>query len=230
MLAEQFDVCVACQRNKPHSSIPETRPALDQWNPNIVRIRRLQISLQQYTYSQWKYRQPSIFPRIPSGCLHVIQNTLPPQLRLRLMIVRILDRSLLSIEDSKTPSCWHTVSLRYNNRDVEQWKLEGNEDLSRLVECVLRFARQTADTVVFSKPGRSPCVLVKTTFTPKFIRNLLMTKLYFKCEALRTASGQLDGHSSGGAYRLRERASTIAKISGSKVVCIGGEDLAFTSI
>ncbi|KAM0715427.1 hypothetical protein Q7P37_008925 [Cladosporium fusiforme] len=230
MLAEQFDICVACQRNEPHSSMPGTTPGLDPWNPNIVRIRRLQVSLQQYTYSQWKYRQPSIFPRMPPGCLHVIQYALPPQVRIRLMVVRILDRSLLSIEDSKYLSRWHAVSLRYNNRDVEQWKLEGNEDLSRLVEGVLRFARQTADTIVVSKPGRSPCVLIKTTFTPKFISDLLRTRLYFQRKALKTTSGRLDRNSSGAFHRLRERTSTIAKISGSKVVCLDGEDIAFMSI
>lgn len=78
LLAEQFDICVACQQANPDRSTPDGEPALLTWNPNLSRVRRLQVSLQQYTYSQWKYRQPSAFPRVPHGCLHIVQGALPP--------------------------------------------------------------------------------------------------------------------------------------------------------
>lgn len=234
LLAEQFDICVACQQANPDRSAPDGEPALLAWNPNLSRVWRLQVSLQQYTYSQWKYRQPSAFPRVPHGCLHIVQGALPPLLNLRLLIVRILGRSLLSVGDSKRPSRWHAVSLRYNDRDIEQWKLEGHADLSRSVEDVLRYGKQTADSIVFSDSGRSPCVLTRATLSWTFLNDLLRTRRCFKKEGLDSAfhetSDRLNMYTSGGSRRLRERACAVARRSGSRLVSLDGEEIAFTSI
>jgi hypothetical protein len=98
------------------------------------------------------------------------------QLHLDLLVVRILERSLLSIEDSRLPSSWYTVSQAYNIRDVEQWKVEGDEDLKRLVDDVLRFAAHRARNVIISEHGL-----------------LLKTGRYFGREALSPGMGSSDG-------------------------------------
>jgi hypothetical protein len=99
---------------------------MESWNPNLGRVRRLQVSVQQYTYSQWKYRQPSVYLRIPQSCLHVPHAALQEQLHLDLVIIRIPERSLLSVEDPRRRSCWHTIAQSHNIRDVELWKTEGD--------------------------------------------------------------------------------------------------------
>jgi hypothetical protein len=73
---EQQDICLVCQRTGVHDPTPDAKRLTESWNPNLDRVRRLQVSVQQYTYSQWKYRQPSAFPHISQSCLHVPSEAL----------------------------------------------------------------------------------------------------------------------------------------------------------
>lgn len=230
--AEQLDICLVCQRTGLHGLIPNAELSQEEWNPNLSRVRRLQISLRQYTYSQWKYRQPSLFPRIPRGCLHVPYAILQRQLCLDLLIVRVLERSLLSIEDSSLPSSWHTVSQRYNVRDVELWKSEGAEDLARLVEDVLQIATPKANNIFISGLGHTPWIYIKTTETPRYILDILKMGQYFRNEGPRPKIRLplLGGKSAKISQRVREKVCTIARMSGSKVACLHGEQIAFTNI
>lgn len=228
--AEQLDVCLACQRKSLHDQTPDATPLSEAWNPNLSRVRRLQVSLQQYTYSEWKYRQPSAFPRIPQGCPHMSYVALQPQLRLSLLIIRTLERSLLSVEDSRRPTCWQSVSQRYNVRDIEQWKFEGEEDLSRLVEDVLQFATETADHIVVSGSGHTPWVFARAAMTPRYILDFLETGRYLGSEVPDIAKVPFDKGNFKGPCRVQERIITVARMSGSKAVSLHGEDVAFTSI
>jgi hypothetical protein len=228
--AEQLDICIVCQRTRVHGLAPNAKPTLDGWNPNLGRVRRLQVSLQEYTYSQWKYRQPSAFPRILQDCLHVPCVVLQRQLHLDLLVVRILERSLLSIEDSRLPSSWYTVSQAYNIRDVEQWKVEGDEDLKRLVDDVLRFAAHRARNVIISKNGLLPQVSTKDAVTPRYVFHFLKTGRYFGREALSPGMGSSDGGSFEVSCRARQKIYTLAKMSGSRIVRLDGENIAFMSI
>lgn len=176
---EQQNICLVCQRTNLHNSTPDAQRLLESWNPNLDRVRRLQVSVQLYTYSQWKYRQPSAFPHISQSCLHVSSEALQEQLHLDLLVIKVLQRSLLSVEDSRRLSCWYTISQSYNVRDVELWKTEGNEDLKRLVEDVQLFAARKASNVIVSRLGRSPRILSETTMIPRYISGLLQTGRYF---------------------------------------------------
>lgn len=228
--AEQLDICLACQRTGHHGLGPDVKPTLEGWNPNLSRVRRLQVSLQQYTYSQWKYRQPSTFPPIPQSCLHVPCAALQQQLHLDLLIVRISEPSLLSVEDSRRLSCWHTVSQSYNVRDIEQWKVEGDKDLGRLVVDILRFSTHQARNVTVVGHGHLPWVSTETAMTPRYIIDFLKTGRYFGSEASGSRTGLFDGGSFEVSRRVREKRYTLAKMSGSRAVSLGGENISFTSI
>jgi hypothetical protein len=227
---EQQNICLVCQRNDPHDLTPDAKRILESWNPNLDKVRRLQVSVQQYTYSQWKYRQPSAFPRTSQSCLHVPSEALREQLHLDLLVIRVLQRSLLSVEDSRRPSCWHTISQSYNVRDVELWKTEGDEDLKRLVEDVLQFAARKASNVIVSRLGRSPRMLSETTMIPRYISGLLQTGRYFLGSAPCDKTGLLGRENFEGCRRAREKTITLARMSGSRVVCLDGDNVAFTSI
>lgn len=228
--AGQLDICIACQRTSPIDRTTDNEPLIDAWNPNLGRIRRLQISLQHYTYSQWKYRQPSAFPHTSRHCSLMTFSALPSQLRLSLLIIRTLEPSLLSLEDSRHHSHWNAVSFGYNVGDVERWKLEGTEDLSRLVESVLRFARQQADLFVMSGPGKIPYLWTTTMTTPTYIRDYLKTGRYLRAEALDAVRVQSDIKIFTPPRKIQERIVAIAVSSGIRAVCLNGEDVAFTSI
>jgi hypothetical protein len=228
--AEQLDICLVCQRTGHHGLGPDAEPTLEGWNPNLGRVRRLQASLQQYTYSQWKYRQPSAFPGIPQNCLHVPRVALQQQIHLDLLIVRISERSLLSVEDSRHPSCWHTVSQRYNVRDIEQWKVEGDEGLGRLVVDVLRFSTHQARNVIIVGHKNLPWVSTKTAMTPRYIIDFLKTGRYFDSEVSGSRTALLDGGSFEVSRRVREKTYTLAKMSGSRAVRLDGKNIAFISI
>ena len=97
----------------------------------------------------------------------------------------------MSVEDSQRLSYWHTISKSYNFRDVELWKIEGEEDLKRLVEDVRRFAARKAGTVIMSRPGRLPRILSRTTMILRYISGLLQTGRYFLSETPYDDTGLL---------------------------------------
>ena len=227
---EQQNTCLVCQRNDLHNLTPDAKRLLESWNLNLDRVRRLQVSVQQYTYSQWKYRQPSAFTRTSHNCLHVPSEALREQLHLDLLVIRVLQRSLLSVEDSRRPSCWYTISQSYNVRDVELWKMEGNEDLKRFVEDVLQFAARKASNVIVSRLGRSPRILSETTMIPRYISGLLQTGRYFLGGTPCDKTGLLGRENFEGYRRAWEKTVTLARMSGSRVVCLDGDNVAFTSI
>jgi hypothetical protein len=132
----------------------------------------------------------------------VPSEALQEQLHLDLLIIRVLQRSLLSIEDSRRPSCWHTISQSYNVRDVELWKTEGNEDLKRLVKDVLQFAVRKASNVIVSRLGRSPRILSETTMILRYISGLLQTRRYFLSKAPYDESGLLSRENFEGCRRV----------------------------
>lgn len=226
----QLDICIACRRTSRIDRTADNESLIDAWNPNLHRIRRLQISLQHYTYSQWKYRQPSAFPHTSRHCSLMTFSALPSQLRLSLLIIRTLEPSLLSLEDSGHHSHWNAVSFGYNVGDVERWKLEGTEDLSRLVESVLQFARQQADIFVISGPGQIPYLWTTTMTTPTYIRDYLKTGRYLRAEALDAVRVLSDMKIFTPPREIRERIVAIAGSSGIRAVCLNGEGVAFTSI
>lgn len=122
------------------------------------------------------------------------------------------------------------MSFGYNVGDVERWKLEGTEDLSRLVESVLRFARQQADLFVMSGPGKIPYLWTTTMTTPTYIRDYLKTGRYLRAEALDAVRVQSDIKIFTPPRKIQERIVAIAVSSGIRAVCLNGEDVAFTSI
>lgn len=128
-------------------------------------------------------------------------EALQEQLHLDLLVIRVLQRSLLSVKDSQRPSCWHTISQSYNVRDIELWKTEGNEDLKRLVEDVQLFAARKASNVIVSRLGRSPRILSETAMIPRYITDLLQTGRYFLGEAPRDKVGLLRGENFEGCRR-----------------------------
>lgn len=225
-----LDICLVCQRTDPGGMTSTDRSLLKSWNPNLGRVRRLQASLQQYTYSQWKYRQPPAFPRVPQTCLHVPYMALQEQLQLDLLIIRISEHSLLSVEDSRRLSCWYAVSQGYSSRDIDSWKAEGGQDLKRLVKDVLRFAAQRPSNIVISRPGRSPTILTNTTTIPQYILSFSRTGQYFGGEAICDRKRLISEESLEGFHKVSEKTSTLARISGSRVICLGGDKIAFTSI
>lgn len=48
---EQQDICLVCQRNSLDDLASNAERIMESWNPNLVRVRRLQVSVQQHTYS-----------------------------------------------------------------------------------------------------------------------------------------------------------------------------------
>ena len=48
---EQQNICLVCQRTDLHNLTPDADRLTESWNPNLDRVRRLQVSVQQYTYS-----------------------------------------------------------------------------------------------------------------------------------------------------------------------------------
>ena len=152
------------------------------------------------------------------------------QLHLDLLVIRVLQRSLLSVEDSRRLSCWHTISQSYNVRDVELWETEGDEDLKRLVEGVQPFAARKASNVIISRLGRSPRIFSETTMIPRCISSLLQTGRYFLGEAPCDDTGLLRRENFEGCRRAWEKTVTLARTSRSRVVCLDGDKVAFTSI
>lgn len=227
---EQQNICLVCQRNDLHNLTADAECLPESWNPNLDKVRRLQVSVQQYTYSEWKYRQPSAFPHTSQSCLHVPSGALQEQLHLDLLVIRVLQGSLLSVEDSRRLSCWYTISQSYNVRDVELWKMEGNEDLKRLVEDVLQFAARKASNVIVSRLGKLPRILSETTMIPRYISGLLQTGQYFLGSAPCDKTGLLGRENFEGYRRAWEKTVTLARRSGSRVVCLDGDNVAFTSI
>lgn len=225
-----LDICLVCQRTTPFDMISTDKSLLGPWNPNLRRVRRLQVSLQQYTYSQWKYRQPSAFPRVPQSCLHVSYMALQEPLQLDLLVIRISEHSLLSIEDSRRLSCWYAIAQGYSSRDIDSWKAKGGQDLKRLTNDVLRFAARNASNIVITSPGRSPLLLTNSTTIPQYVLGLSRTGQYFGGEAICDKKEPISGESLEGFPKVREKTFTLARISGSRVICLGGDKIAFTSI
>ena len=157
-------------------------------------------------------------------------RALQEQLHLDLLVIRVLQRSLLSVEDSRRRSCWHTIAQSHNIRDVELWKTEGDEDLKRLVEDILQFAARRASNVIVSRLGRSHRILSETAMIPRYISGLLQTGRYFPGEAPRDKVELLRRENFEGCRRAWEKTVTLARTSGSRVVCLNGDNVAFTSI
>ena len=136
----------------------------------------------------------------------------------------------MSVEDSRRRSCWQTIAQSHNIQDVELWKTEGNEDLKNLVEDVLQFAARKASNVIISRLGRSPRMLSETTTIPRYISGLLQRGRYFLGKAPDDKTGLLCREKFEGCHRAWEKTITLAKTSGGRVVCLDGDDIAFTSI
>ena len=136
----------------------------------------------------------------------------------------------MSVEDSRRRSCWHTIAQGHNIQDVESWKTEGDEDLKRLVEDILQFAARRASNVIISRLGRSPMMLSETTTIPKWISGLLKTGRYFLSNAPGEKVGLLPRENFEGCRRAWEKTIALARTSGSRVVCLDGDNIAFTSI
>ena len=65
---------------------------------------------------------------------------------------------------------------------------------------------------------------------PRYITDLLQTGRYFLGEAPRDKVGLFRRENFEGCRRAWEKTITLARTSGSRVVCLGGDNVAFTSI
>ena len=108
--------------------------------------------------------------------------------------------------------------------------MDGDHDLKRLVKDVQQFAARKASNVIISRLGRSPRMLSETTTIPRYISGLLQRGRYFLGKAPDDKTGLLCREKFEGCHRAWEKTIMLARTSGSRVVCLDGENVAFTSI
>ena len=108
----------------------------DSWNPVVHKIRRLQISLRPYSYSQfadvclikfWLQRIPALEDRrLVYSCFHSFQNALPPLRQLDLLILHVAKLPLALAEEEMELSS--AVLYPVN---ATPWRLNVQLDMAR---------------------------------------------------------------------------------------------------
>lgn len=197
------------------------------WSPLCARISKVQISPRQYTYSEWKYRIPANLSSATST-RRSISSVFPSGLRLKLLSVRIQERSMIPVEEVHCLRSWQAVAFGYNHHDAEHWRKQGYSDLRRITAYILHVGRRCAETVLLYQPDSLPRIITTTPTTQQRpIRKILCRSAGSVQVPAVTANEQTSGYFS----RLQQKVHEIANNDGhDQIISVDGLTMITTSM
>ncbi|KAK3115496.1 hypothetical protein LTR53_005112 [Teratosphaeriaceae sp. CCFEE 6253] len=206
--------CLRCQMYQdikivPGSSAPTSHPTEEEiWNPNLKLVRQLQVTINPYSYLEWRYRHRTAFPRHNFTCPHNVRYSLPEHLRADLLVIRTPIRALMS-----------------STEDAEQWRRRCDHDQARDYADLVAYAHVHSRFTVLA--GKQP--MLETTANgsvPAYIRELLRTGLFDTKHTEDSENRQLLDPTS----QTQRAIVTAAAQKGDSIFKRSGEELASIAI
>lgn len=116
------------------------------WTDQILYIQRLHIFIRPYSYLQWHYASSHSLAVVKER-MYILQ-ALPPRLKPKLTIITVASPSVVSPEESSRWVLWDQVIRRYSIAAVSRWIRHAHNDMMRVLESALDYARATSSVVV----------------------------------------------------------------------------------
>ncbi|KAK3070342.1 hypothetical protein LTR53_010626 [Teratosphaeriaceae sp. CCFEE 6253] len=188
--------CLKCQMYQDIKNDLGT-PALDThlgqdavWSPNIKLVRRLQVTLNAFSYPEWRYRHRTAFPRHNFTCPHSVRFSLPQHLQADLLVIRSPSRALMSGAEGSIGQNWYNIAARYHSTDAQQWRRRCDRDRARDYTDLVAYAQIHARYVILT--GTKPRIESSAhEGVPGYIREFLRTGLFSVQRAIEPLNEQL---------------------------------------